>query len=151
VTEHDDERAAIGSQELESSLDQQRADALPLPFRCHSQRRKTHPGDAPPDMPFAIIDDHGCKQDVADDRAAILRDKRQEWNARLAQPIDDVGLLRPRECQLVDAADPSDIFSSFDADDRHEHIVPRRRFAVLANDASNSRSAHRSPALGGLW
>lgn len=59
------------------------------------------------------------------------------WHIGLPKPIDNVGLLRPARRKLVQAADRCYVLKLFDSDDRHAHILLRRRFGAAGDDVAS--------------
>jgi hypothetical protein len=79
--------------------------AVPIVCHCRANPRRACPTIAPPSS----------------------RHERQRRGARLPKPIGHVGLFRPPEHQLVDAADRRDVLRTFDLDDR-----PRASYGSVA-------------------
>ena len=60
---------------------------------------------------------------MADDLALGLSDEGGEHDSFGAQPVNEIGLVWPVECLLVDQADRGVVFGSFASDEHGFHLL----------------------------
>ena len=99
MPDDDNEWATPLTKDVHASAHELRADALPLAIRQHGHRGQAHPNESS----RSALDDHRSKKNMADD-IVCHRDEGQRVAAGRPQLLDEIGLRRLPERELVEAS-----------------------------------------------
>jgi len=100
---------------LETSVDERRADALPLPPRQHCQWREAHAFR----RALGTLDDDRCEQNVSDDPAVVVGHQRHVVDTRPPQCVNQPGLGTAFKRSQIESPHLVDVACFFAADGDH--------------------------------
>ena len=114
MSDDDNERAAALTEHGHAPAHELRADAQPLAAWQHGHRGQAHPDDSS----RCALDDHRSKEDVTDDDVCH-RDEGQRGGAGGTESINEHGLRRLPERELVEPSYRWHILRTFETDRYH--------------------------------